>query len=125
MVEHSKSKSTKPSLRGHGTPCSRHSAGIKQASSCPIHAGKFRADFTQPLQSPHCTYPGRHAVRGGGAEVDVEHPDGDQDGEGDEDHGEEEVLACNHTHINCLSVFIQPADTSTVLFVQQKLTFEG
>lgn len=35
---------------------------------------------------------------GWAAEVDVEHPDGDQDGEGDEDHGEEQVLACNHKY---------------------------
>ena len=30
---------------------------------------------------------------GGAAKVDVEYSDGDQDGEGDEDHGEQEVLA--------------------------------
>ena len=42
------------------------------------------------------TYPGRHAVGCGAAEVDVEDPDGDQDGEGHQDHGEEQVLACNH-----------------------------
>ena len=32
-------------------------------------------------------------MRGRAAKVDVEHPDGDQDGEGDQDHGEQQVLA--------------------------------
>ena len=34
-----------------------------------------------------------HVVGAGGAVVDVEHEDGDDDGQGDEDHGEEQVLA--------------------------------
>ena len=36
--------------------------------------------------------PGRHLVGGRCAEVDVEHPYGDHHGEGDQDHGEEQVL---------------------------------
>ena len=45
------------------------------------------------------SYPWGHAMRGWTAEVDVEHPDGDQDGEGDQDHREQKVLACNREKV--------------------------
>ena len=41
----------------------------------------------------HPSDPRRHPVRGRRPEVDVEDAHGHEDGEGDEDHGEEEVLA--------------------------------
>ena len=42
------------------------------------------------------SYPWGHAMRGWTAEVDVEYSYGDQDGEGDQDHREKKVFACNH-----------------------------
>ena len=47
--------------------------------------------YEQPGQDVEedLTHPGRHGVRGGRPEVDVEHDDGDDNGEGDEYHGEE------------------------------------
>lgn len=45
--------------------------------------------------------PARHLVSAGRAMVHVEHKDGDDNGEGDEDHGEEEVLADERNDEGC------------------------
>ncbi len=45
--------------------------------------------------------PAGHLVSAGRAVVHVEHKDGDDNGEGDENHGEEEVLADERDYEGC------------------------
>lgn len=45
--------------------------------------------------------PTRHLVSAGRTMVHVEHKDGDDDGEGDENHGEKKVLANERDHKGC------------------------
>jgi len=57
----------------------------------PLRPGHEHRPGQQPQE--HGPHPARHGVRLRRAVVDVQHEDGDHDGERDEDHGEEEVLA--------------------------------
>lgn len=66
---------------------------FKANSVLPVSVTPHTEQPGQSLQK-EALYPGGHGVVGGRrAVVDVNHEDGDDDGEGDKDHDEEQVLS--------------------------------